>query len=1378
MKRFLALLLCAILLLSMFPVSAAAKSGPEDLWKQITELEDRAAAVRGATTVESRAAAYSGVVDRIIELVENSANFVPDSIIRHGDFFYWDEADGTACGYSPRLRAQIREGADPNADPEAYAGVETVSYSDKGGWPSSTSVAAFQPYIGIDSSFTAQYETRCNTLAQALGGTGTTYKTNNATIDNIANAIQTCGVVIFDSHGDTDYASGSDYTSRANTSYICLQNGDGITAEDQVYVTGPYGQYRHAYYGGSYGSMKYYMVDGTAISNHMTGTSPNGLLWMAICLGMATDGMHAPLRAKGLEVCYGYSQSVTFSGDYAWEGKFWPKMIAGDEVKDAIAYMKQMVGCPDPYTGSYPAYPIVVSDEDVYPGHGNVDAQQTVNSTWTLYSQFNITALSNNEEWGTVSVSGRKITASPATGYAVTGYEVLEGTATVTQNGNVFEVNAESDCTIRINFAAREPAAIQFVVPEGVSVENFSGYVGDSCVLPKPTGNPTANAHNYAFLGWVQTEVPEDVTEVPSFQKAGTVLTVTEPTAVYYALYSYFIADDGYSEGEFTLVTAAPANWAGEYVITYQGQKVLDASGETTGVGICTAVQDLSAIGAVLEGSTLSNVPDEYIYCFEEAGSGLYALKMKEADCWLALTSDNNTMMTADNSSDTNASWSLSMGTDGVKIASAAYPTRSIRYNSKAAAFRCYKTGQQPVALYAAAQGTKYYTTNPKNQTACDEHVFGDWTTVTEPTCTEPGLQKRVCTVCGYTETEAIDPLGHDLIAHEAQEPSCTEVGWAAYETCSRCDYSTYEEIPALGHDYAAVVTEPTCTEGGYTTYTCSRCGDTYVGDETDALGHDYAAVVTEPSCTEGGYTTYTCSRCGDVYVGDETDPLGHDFGDWTVTAPPSCSAPGTESRTCARCGFMEEREIQPLEHDWYDYEWDWNYDESDEDLVVVHLRCHNCDETRTIWADVASQYIEPTCTEPGGYAKVATAVYMGRTFTDIRILDPIPALGHSWGEPEWTWNEDYDEAEAKFTCTVCGEVQTLPAELTIQTIMPDCVTPGEIKTTASVLFEEVTYTDVYTLVMAPLGHDPVTVEAVAPTCTEPGRTAGSVCSRCGAVLEGFEEIPAAGHAYGAPEWTWNEELTAASAKFVCANCGDVQNLNAEITEEVVTEAAPHIAGEKKLTAKVTMEGAEYTDEMIVFTEALPCPCAAFEDMPPYGTPEHEAIDWAFTHDPQITSGMNETTFGYGQTLTRAQASTFLYAAAGRPEFDETAAENPFSDVKSGKWYTKPVLWAYSQGLVSGMSANTYGINSNLTRGQIMVILYAWAGKPSVEGLENPYTDVAAGKWYTNSAIWAYHAGIEQGANGKYVQSTPCTREAMVLYLYRYLTGSQLLPVD
>ena len=876
MKRFLAFLLTLIMILSLLPTAFAA--APEkknaDVWEQITVLEDQTTATRGTVSLESRAAAYSSIVDQIIDIVEDSENYVPGSIIRHGDFFYWDEVDGTACGYSPRLRAQIREGANPNADPEAYSAIDVVSYDDKGGSPSSINVAAFQPYIGIDGSFTNQYEVRCNSIAQALGGTGTTYKTTNATIDNIASAIASSAVVIFDSHGDTDYAgSGGDYTSRANTSYLCLQSGAGITAEDQQTVTGPYGDYKHAYYAGGYGSMQYYCVDGTAISNHMTGTSPNGLLWMAICLGMATDGMHAPLRAKGVEVAYGYSQSVTFSGDYAWEGKFWPKMIQGAYVKDAIAYMKQTVGCPDPYTGSYPAYPIVVSSEDVYPGHGNVDATQNVYSTWTLFTQYEINAVSNNTEWGTVQVSGTKITATPVYGYYVDGYDILSGQATVTREGNVFNVTPETDCTIQINFAPRDPAVVQFSVPNGVSCDPINVYVGDDITLPTPEGEPAIETRTFRFLGWSTTPIQEDTLVIPEYLEAGTEVKVESAETTYYALYTYFVAVEGLRDDQFVRVDEAPANtWNGEYVITCDGAYALGASSSymnsssNNNLGTSKSVVDVNDAGLSYEDNILSGVTDEITYVISAAEDGNYTVKMKNENRYLALAADKDSLHAYTSSNSDKSRWTISYGANGSVLTNAQYANRSLQYDDAAIVFNGFAVAKKGLTLFKKAEGDNWYTTAPKEKVECEEHSFGEWEIELEPTCTESGTKHRYCTVCGFKEVDTVDALGHEFGEWTlTTEPTCTEAGEET-RGCIRCDAVETRPVEALGHDYVAgepVV--PSCTEQGYTTYTCSRCGDSYDGDLVEALGHtwDDGVVTTAPTLTEEGVRTYTCTVCG-----------------------------------------------------------------------------------------------------------------------------------------------------------------------------------------------------------------------------------------------------------------------------------------------------------------------------------------------------------------------------------------------------------------------------------------------------------------------------------------------------------------------------------
>ena len=122
---------------------------------------------------------------------------------------------------------------------------------------------------------------------------------------------------------------------------------------------------------------------------------------------------------------------------------------------------------------------------------------------------------------------------------------------------------------------------------------------------------------------------------------------------------------------------------------------------------------------------------------------------------------------------------------------------------------------------------------------------------------------KAVCEVCGGEYGEK-DPNNHDLVQHAAKAPTCTEIGWDAYETCSRCDHTTYTELPALNHDYQAVTVAPTCETDGYTIFTCSRCKDSYTADPTDQLGHQFGAWV--PNGT--GSQSAGCLRQGCAHTG------------------------------------------------------------------------------------------------------------------------------------------------------------------------------------------------------------------------------------------------------------------------------------------------------------------------------------------------------------------------------------------------------------------------------------------------------------------------------------------------------------------------------
>lgn len=159
---------------------------------------------------------------------------------------------------------------------------------------------------------------------------------------------------------------------------------------------------------------------------------------------------------------------------------------------------------------------------------------------------FKLTAVSDDESRGTVSVSGMTITAAPKTGCKVDDanpYTVTPtGAATVTRNGNVFTVSGmKSDCTVKINFAQKQAATVVFHAPSGTSFSGVSAagtvstYVGDSITLPSVTGKP--NGTDYTFCGWATAAVGETTT-APSLRAASASYTVTGSLINFYAVFS------------------------------------------------------------------------------------------------------------------------------------------------------------------------------------------------------------------------------------------------------------------------------------------------------------------------------------------------------------------------------------------------------------------------------------------------------------------------------------------------------------------------------------------------------------------------------------------------------------------------------------------------------------------------------------------------------------------------------------------------------------------------------------------------------------------------------------------------------------------------
>ena len=162
------------------------------------------------------------------------------------------------------------------------------------------------------------------------------------------------------------------------------------------------------------------------------------------------------------------------------------------------------------------------------------------------------------------------------------------------------------------------------------------------------------------------------------------------------------------------------------------------------------------------------------------------------------------------------------------------------------------------------------------------EHVWGEYVSNNDATCTADGTKTAKCLYCDATDTQP-------------------DVG------------------SALGHDFGAYVSDgnATCTADGTKTRTCSRC-DAFetVADEGSALGHTWGeyAANNDATCTKNGTETAKCIRCDETDTREiEDSMLPHTVEEWNVTKEPTGTEPGEKTGVCTVCGQTVTEEIDPL---------------------------------------------------------------------------------------------------------------------------------------------------------------------------------------------------------------------------------------------------------------------------------------------------------------------------------------------------------------------------------------------------------------------------------------------------------------------------------
>lgn len=198
--------------------------------------------------------------------------------------------------------------------------------------------------------------------------------------------------------------------------------------------------------------------------------------------------------------------------------------------------------------------------------------------------------------------------------------------------------------------------------------------------------------------------------------------------------------------------------------------------------------------------------------------------------------------------------------------------------------------------------------------------------------------------------------------------------------------------------------------------------------------------------------------------------------------------------------------------------------------------------EPATETCTVTNQTTAATCTADGQIVYTASVTFGGKTYTDTQTVT-LPALGHNYSEPKFTWSEDLTQCTAVRVCALCQDQDIAQCTVTSQVTAATCTADGQTVYSAQVTFDGQTYTDTQTV-----------------------------------------KVPATGHSYGEPTFTWSEDHTQCTATWSCGVCNSQATAACTVTSQT-TSATSSTPGATVYTASVTLDGKTFST---TFTVTLP----------------------------------------------------------------------------------------------------------------------------------------------------------------------------------------------
>ena len=449
-----------------------------------------------------------------------------------------------------------------------------------------------------------------------------------------------------------------------------------------------------------------------------------------------------------------------------------------------------------------------------------------------------------------------------------------------------------------------------------------------------------------------------------------------------------------------------------------------------------------------------------------------------------------------------------------------------------------------------------------------------------------------------------------------------------------------------------------------------------------------------DPTCTEDGHKGgYECSNCHKHF----TDKTGKtEITDWIIPA---------------------------LGHDW-----ETTYSWGDNNTSITATRVCRRDSTHsgdTATGIISTYHRDASCTEKERIIYVAT--FANENFqTQVKVIDISPALGHEWGTPTYTWDEDNSRVIAVVKCARnSGHVEAESVNTAITTRSATCTSAGS--TTYSATFQNPLFTTQTKTVDTPaLGHDwdnptytwsdnntTVTAKRICKrdrshseeetvstthydspaTCTMPSATvyvAAFKNPEFGVQTKRIEgEIPATGHNWQTPTYEWDDDNSRAFATRHCAN--DEKHVDVKVVEttrEIKTDPTCTVDGEATYTADFSLYNTQDDSPYEIKTKNVTIPALGHSWESLSSTDirwnyDHTVAYAAFkcerdsTHTTTEQTSTNVESYHQAATCTSHEFTTYtVFFPEGFPVYRETIVS---SDEPSHQWEQTPSSYVWSE---------------------------------------------------------------------------------------------------